>query len=62
MYYNCRARRNALTAKAMNTPATPTDTPMSQWATSRVHARNAKFSQPSANTAIGEIRVVPLDE
>ena len=51
IHHSWRARRNELTAKAMNTAATATDTPISQWATSRVHARSAEFSQPSAKIA-----------
>jgi len=49
--YNWRERRKELTANRTKIPATATASAMSQWATSRVHARNAEFSQPKASTA-----------
>src|SRR5258708_27616184 len=49
--YNWRERRKELTAKTTKTPATATAIAISQKATSRVHARNAELSQPSARTA-----------
>src|SRR6267378_3357554 len=49
--YNFRALRNEVTAKNTNKRATATARPMSQRATSRVQARSAALSQPSARTA-----------
>src|SRR5208282_4256380 len=43
-----RARRNELTEKNTNRKATATESAISQYATSRVHARNAELSQPNA--------------
>src|SRR6266699_3499322 len=49
--HGLRARRNEVTAKNTNNRATATAMAMSQRATSRVQARSAAFSQPSARTA-----------
>ena len=49
--HNLRALRKEVTAKNKNSRATATASPMSQRATSRVQARNAALSQPSARTA-----------
>src|SRR5580700_4064476 len=49
--YNWRERRKELTAKRTKIPATAIASAMSQWATSRFHARNAELSQPMASTA-----------
>src|SRR5580704_7681764 len=49
--YSERARRNEVTAKNTNNKATATERAISQCATSRVHARNAEFSQPNAKIA-----------
>src|SRR6266513_5957263 len=49
--YNLLALRNEVMAKNRNNRATATAMPMSQRATSRVQARRAALSQPSARTA-----------
>src|SRR6266550_2696288 len=49
--YNLLALRNDVMAKNRNNRATATAMPMSQRATSRVQARSAALSQPSARTA-----------
>src|SRR5258708_2125845 len=49
--HNLRALRNEVRAKNTNNRATATAIPMSQPATSRVQARKAALSQPSARTA-----------
>ncbi len=46
-----RARRKELIAKKIKSKETATEMAMSQWATSRVHARNAEFSQANAKIA-----------
>src|SRR5882762_6050468 len=49
--YSLLALRNDVMAKNRNNRATATAMPMSQRATSRVQARRAALSQPSARTA-----------
>src|ERR1700752_4949677 len=49
--YSERARRKELTAKKTNSNATTIATPINQYATSRVQARNAEFSHANARIA-----------
>ena len=48
-----RARRNCVTEKKPNSPATQTASAISQCATSRVHARTAELSQASDGSLYG---------